>query len=85
MHWEEHAFALPSLPAGLKWTRVLDTASGENGVQEENGVPDETGKTAAVKGRSVQILESREKTDGSSGLSERKTEKEKQKAGRKKK
>ena len=68
MHWEEHDFALPSLPAGLKWTRVLDTAAKENGVQDENG------KTAAVKGRSVQILESREKT-----------EKEKQKAGRKKK
>ena len=68
MHWEEHDFALPSLPAGLKWTRVLDTAAKENGVQDENG------ETAAVKGRSVQILESREKT-----------EKEKQKAGRKKK
>lgn len=55
MHWEEHDFALPALPPGMKWAKVLDTASG---AQEEG----ENGKTAAVSGRSIQIFESREKT-----------------------
>ena len=61
MHWEEHDFALPALPPDLKWAKVLDTVSDR---QEEG----ENGRTAAVAGRSIQILKQRKngqrKTEG---------------------
>ena len=42
MHWEEHDFALPALPEGRTWMRILDTF-------EEETAEKETEKDAAVR------------------------------------
>ncbi|MDO4804212.1 MAG: alpha-amylase family glycosyl hydrolase [Lachnospiraceae bacterium] len=36
--WEEHSFALPSLPAGLKWERAIESASEEVPLIQEKAV-----------------------------------------------
>ena len=59
MHWEEQTLALPDLPAGMHWEKVMDT-------QDGTAVPD--GKIreryVTLPGRSVQILQSFGKPDG---------------------
>lgn len=53
MHWEEKKMALPGLPAGMHWEKVMDTAEGQT---VSDGVKIE--KTIRVKGRTVLILKS---------------------------
>ncbi len=35
MHWEGHDFALPRLPKGQVWRKVLDTEEGEQAEEKE--------------------------------------------------
>lgn len=53
MHWEEKQLALPDLPAGMHWEKVMDTTEG---TVESDGQKQE--KRITVKGRSVLILKS---------------------------
>lgn len=53
MHWEEKELALPDLPAGMHWEKVMDTAEGIAG---SDGVRLE--KKISVKGRTIQVLQS---------------------------
>lgn len=53
MHWEDSELALPGLPAGMHWEKVLDSA-------EEQVLPDgeEREKKICIKGRTIQVLKS---------------------------
>lgn len=53
MHWEEKELALPSLPAGMHWEKVVDSMDAS---VVSDGQTFE--KSIAVKGRSIQILQS---------------------------
>lgn len=53
MHWEEKKLALPGLPAGMHWEKVMDSSEGQISSDGE-----EAGKTICVKGRTIQILKS---------------------------
>lgn len=53
MHWEKKKLALPALPAGMHWEKVLD--SGTDSVHLE---PEELEKSVTVPARSIQILKS---------------------------
>lgn len=53
MHWEEKELALPALPAGMHWEKVMDTA--EETVGSDGTKPE---KKILLKGRTVQILQS---------------------------
>ncbi len=55
MHWLKHSFALPSLPKGKRWFRVLDTALAESGEQMLEGQ-----KNVSLKGRSIQVMAAKE-------------------------
>ncbi len=50
MHWNPHKIALPALPKGKKWYRVLSTAQEENMPVE---VVEENQKTVEVEGRTI--------------------------------
>lgn len=53
MHWEDKNMALPGLPAGMHWEKVMDSAEGQvvsDGEERE--------KTICVKGRTIQVLKS---------------------------
>jgi glycogen operon protein len=52
MHWIEHFFALPTLPAGKKWHRAADTSAGEWG----KPILLENQKKMIVKERSIVFL-----------------------------
>lgn len=52
MHWEKHELALPKLPKGMKWTKVLTTADS----QQETLIPDEN--RILIEGRSVSLYSS---------------------------
>lgn len=66
MHWVEHQFALPKLPAGMKWKVVEASDMQQPKVQEESGkadvsAKDKQGQTAypwmiTVKPRTVVVL-----------------------------
>lgn len=53
MHWEEKKLALPALPAGMHWEKVLDSETA--GVLLE---PEEWEKSVTVPARSIRILKS---------------------------
>lgn len=53
MHWEDKELALPSLPAGMRWEKVMDS---EDGCVVSDGLKIE--RSITVKGRSIQILQS---------------------------
>lgn len=53
MHWEEKELALPALPKGMHWEKVMDS---EKGTTESDGAAVE--KTAKLAGRSIVILKS---------------------------
>lgn len=51
MHWLKHTFALPSLPKGKKWYRVMDTATETYGEKLE-----EMQKAVRLDERSIVVL-----------------------------
>ena len=53
MHWEPQRLALPDLPAGMRWEKVLDT---QGDVVETQTDP--LTKSITVPGRCIQVLES---------------------------
>ena len=53
MHWEPQRLALPDLPAGMRWEKVLDT---QGDVVETQADP--LTKSITVPGRCIQVLES---------------------------
>ena len=53
MHWEPQRLALPDLPAGMRWEKVLDT---QGDVVETQADP--LIKSITVPGRCIQVLES---------------------------
>ena len=59
MHWEEQTLALPDLPGGMHWEKVLDTQEGTAGSDRERKE-----RYVTIAGRSVQILQSFGKADG---------------------
>lgn len=59
MHWEEQTLALPDLPWGMHWEKVMDTQDG--------AAVSDSGKCeryVTISGRSIQILQSFGKPDG---------------------
>lgn len=59
MHWEEQTLALPDLPGGMHWEKVMDTQDGtfvSDGKKRERYV--------TLAGRSIQILQSFGKAEG---------------------
>lgn len=54
LHWEEHEFALPNLPADMEWYEAIDSAVG---VHPEGEEPAYIGKkTFGVPGRTIKVL-----------------------------
>ena len=53
MHWEEKELALPDLPEGMRWEKVLDTRDGS--VVSDG---QEIKRSVRVSGRSIQVLQS---------------------------
>lgn len=53
MHWEEKELALPALPSGMRWEKVMDS---EKGTMASDGTVIQ--KTVRVAGRSIIILKS---------------------------
>lgn len=53
MHWEEKELALPDLPEGMRWEKVLDTRDGS--VVSDG---QEIKRSVHVSGRSIQVLQS---------------------------
>lgn len=56
MHWEDHAFALPSLPKGKTWYKVLST---EDGLETEIEIPAKQ-KKVDVKERTIELYVGRD-------------------------
>ncbi len=61
LHWEEHRFALPRLPKGMRWRLCMDTAQPEEAWVTPKGEPETSPQVCAA--RSIQIYQS-EKEDG---------------------
>lgn len=61
MHWEDHTFALPKLPKGLKWTVCFATC-GENAAEIIYATLKENDGSVTVPDRSVCLLRSEEET-----------------------
>lgn len=59
MHWEEQKLALPDLPGGMHWEKVMDT---QDGTTVSDGEKRE--RYVTIAGRSVQVLQSFGKPDG---------------------
>lgn len=57
MHWTEHKFALPALPKGKSWYRILSTAD-ETVMQE--AVVEENQKETIVQGRTIVMFVGKE-------------------------
>ncbi len=55
MHWEEHAFDLPSLPKNMKWHVLIDTA-GDKVVEDLELIPLSSQSKYEVKDRSIAVL-----------------------------
>ena len=53
MHWEPQRLALPDLPVGMRWEKVLDT---QGDMVETQADP--LAKSITVPGRCIQVLES---------------------------
>lgn len=53
MHWEPQKLALPDLPAGMSWKKVLDT---QDDAAESTDAA--LSKSITVPGRCIQVLES---------------------------
>ena len=54
-HWEERSFALPSLPEGIVWKKIADTAPDWDSCFSEQ--PEELSKEVAAGPRSIMILQ----------------------------
>lgn len=55
MHWLKHSFALPNLPQGLEWVKVLDTSE-EAGLADQKEKGQVCRKQIELKERSIVIL-----------------------------
>lgn len=60
-HWNEQCFALPILPKGSVWYKVMDTSWKESFPEEEDQVCMEETKLFSVPARTIVILEGRER------------------------
>ena len=56
-HWEEHEFALPKLPEGMTWQKILDSENTKI-VLQEDVVCQEAGTSVVLKPRCVCLYES---------------------------
>lgn len=54
MHWEDHTFALPSLPKGMRWKKIFTTTLQE-GFLESNGAICQERK-AVIEARSIAVF-----------------------------
>ncbi len=67
-HWEEQQFALPLLPDGYAWMRVMDTSLPESFLPEEAQESLGDARMFSVPSRTVAVLEGRlQKKDGGAG------------------
>ncbi len=58
-HPLEQELALPKLPEGMKWFKIVDTSCKESFLEEEHAVPNEK-RTCLVPARSISVLIGRE-------------------------
>ncbi len=57
MHWTPQEFALPQLPPGMGWRRVIDTSEKESFIQDGEQTSYEREKAFKVPSRTVVVLE----------------------------
>ena len=55
MHWEKHDFALPNLPEGLSWKKIIDT---KDAFKSEEEIPVGDEGRISMAPRSIAVLES---------------------------